>query len=93
MVADINIKWTIWPIGLWAKGEKYKVIGRLTLEDFLRAIDASLPFFMTLGWSVERVQKVLNAARDEIKDEKILLYQHVFVTPGNLRVCSQISHS
>jgi hypothetical protein len=74
---DINFKWVNWPIGPWAKGDKYKFMGRLTIEDFLGAIDVTIPIFKALGWSTEKTQALINAASDELEEQNVLLYQRV----------------
>ena len=74
---DINVKWVNWPIGPWAKGDKYKLIGQLTFEDFAGAMEVTIPMFRALGWSTEKAQALIEVAREEITEQKIHLYQRV----------------
>jgi hypothetical protein len=74
---DITIKWVHWPLGPWAKADKYKLIGRLAYEDFTGALDIVLPMFKGLGWSTEKSQVVADAARNELKEQKTNLYQKI----------------
>jgi hypothetical protein len=86
---DIHVKWVHWPIGPWAKGEKFKIMGKLTLEDFLGAVDTTVPIFKAIGWSAEKAQTLINAAIDEYKDQKILcIKEYAFAMQESLEVCS-----
>jgi hypothetical protein len=74
---DIDIKWVNWPIGSWAKGDKNKLMGRLTFENFYAGTYVTVPLFSALGWSPEKTRAVLEAARVEMMEQRVLLYQRV----------------
>jgi hypothetical protein len=74
---DIHVKWVNWPVGPWAKGDKYKLMGRLVLEDFAGAINVTVPMFKALGWTTEKAQALTDAAGSELREQKVLFYQRV----------------
>jgi hypothetical protein len=75
---DIQIKWVNWPIGPWAKHEKNKIIGRFAFIDLYEGIDASSKLVQNaLRWEPEEVQVLIAEARNEIKEQKVHLYQRV----------------
>ena len=74
----IEIKWVNWPIGPWAKHEKNKIIGKFTFADMYEAIEASAKLLQNaLGWEPEEVQVLIAEARNELKEQKVHLYQRV----------------
>lgn len=80
---DVHVKWVNWPIGPWAKGEKNKTIGKVTLLDFIAAVDSAVMLLhMVLGWTVEDTQIFTTAAMDELREQKVHLYQRIAFAYG-----------
>ncbi|KAJ8109272.1 hypothetical protein OPT61_g7585 [Boeremia exigua] len=65
----INLKTYKWPLGGWAKGAKFKLLGRYVYEDILQALPSlSLGLFTrVLHWSQEEVEVFLAECRQESK--------------------------
>jgi hypothetical protein len=74
---DVHTKWVNWPIGPWAKGDKYKAIGEMVLEDFTGAMELTVPLYKAIGWSEEKALGLVREAVKEMKDQKLLMYQPV----------------
>lgn len=64
---DINLKTYKWPCGKWAKGAKFKLLGRYVLEDLWEALPSmSLGLFTrVLNWSRDEVEVFLAECRQE----------------------------
>jgi hypothetical protein len=75
---DIQIRWYSWPIGTWAKHDKNKAIGRYLHADFSAGLDvARLLFTNVLRWSTSDVDILIAQVREEMKKQKIHLYEMV----------------
>jgi hypothetical protein len=79
---DVQTQWFNWPIGPWAKGDKYKVMGEMVLEDFTGAMEMTAPMYKAVGWSEEGALGLIREAIEEMKDQKVLLYQKVCFAYG-----------
>lgn len=66
---DINLKTHKWPVGKWAKGSKFKLLGRYVSEDLQDALPSlSLRLFTRiLNWSRDEVEVFLAECRRESK--------------------------
>ncbi|KAJ4333824.1 hypothetical protein N0V87_007300 [Didymella glomerata] len=66
---DINLKTYKWPFGKWAKGAKFKLLGRYVFEDLWDALPSlSLGLFTrVLNWSRDEVEVFLAECRRESK--------------------------
>jgi hypothetical protein len=66
---DINLKTYKWPIGKWAKGAKFKLLGRFVFEDLMDWLPSSSLglFTRVLKWSREEVEVFLSECRAEAK--------------------------
>lgn len=66
---DINLKMHKWPLGKWAKGAKFKLLGRYVFEDLWDALPSlSLGLFTrVLNWSRDEVEVFLAECRQESK--------------------------
>jgi SAM-dependent methyltransferase len=66
---DINLKTYKWPLGKWAKGAKFKLLGRYVFEDLWDALPSmSLGLFTrVLNWSRDEVEVFLAECRQESK--------------------------
>lgn len=68
---DVNVQWHKWPVGPWAKGEKYKEIGRAWAEDLKIVTRGTIALFTrVLGWSSEDFERFADDMRDEIEGGK-----------------------
>jgi trans-aconitate methyltransferase len=75
---EIHLQWYNWPIGPWAKHKKNKVIGRLTLVDFLDVITSVGPVLQKyLNWSSEEAEVLITKVRNELKEQKLHFYQPI----------------
>jgi hypothetical protein len=75
---DIHTRWYNWLIGPWAKRDKNKAIGRFLYADFYEGLDvARLLFTGVLGWSTEEIEAFIAEVRNEMKEQKIHLYERV----------------
>lgn len=66
---DINQKMYKWPAGKWAKGAKFKLLGRFVYEDLMDWLPSSALglFTRVLGWKREEVEVFLAECRAEAK--------------------------
>jgi SAM-dependent methyltransferase len=66
---DVNLKTYKWPLGKWAKGAKFKLLGRFVYEDFWDALPSlSMGLFTrVLQWSRDEVEVFLAECRQEGK--------------------------
>jgi SAM-dependent methyltransferase len=66
---EINVKTFKWPLGTWAKGSKFKLLGRFVYEDLLDWLPSSSLGLFTkiLQWSREEVEVFLAECRQEAK--------------------------
>ncbi|KAH3905008.1 hypothetical protein HBI56_217910 [Parastagonospora nodorum] len=78
---DINLKKFKWPIGKWAKGAKFKLLGRFVFEDLMDWLPSSSLglFTRVLGWSREEVEVFLSECRAEAKRKDRHYYGEVYV--------------
>jgi ubiquinone/menaquinone biosynthesis C-methylase UbiE len=57
----------IWPIGIWAKGEREKALGYWSYEDTRLFLGGTkLLFTKRLGWDIERVEQLIKEAEADI---------------------------
>ena len=67
-----------WPVGVWAKGEKNKRIGRMTAENFKDGIRSSIKMFTGLhGWTEEEFEQFAREAAEEIDGGGLKLWARV----------------
>jgi SAM-dependent methyltransferase len=80
---DINLKTYKWPVGKWAKGAKFKLLGRFVYEDLLDWLPSSALglFTRVLKWSREEVEVFLSECRTEAKRKDRHYYAEVYVNP------------
>jgi SAM-dependent methyltransferase len=66
---NIHLKTYKWPIGKWAKGAKFKLLGRFVFEDLMDWLPSSSLglFTRVLGWTREEVEVFLAECRTEAK--------------------------
>lgn len=66
---DINVKTYKWPLGQWAKGARFKLLGHYVFEDQWDALPSlSLGLFTrVLNWSRDEVEVFLASCRHESK--------------------------
>lgn len=78
---DIHCKTYKWPIGKWAKGAKFKLLGRFVFEDLMDWLPSSSLglFTRVLKWSREEVEVFLSECRAEAKRKDRHYYGEVFV--------------
>jgi SAM-dependent methyltransferase len=78
---DVNLKTYKWPVGKWAKGAKFKLLGRFVYEDLLDWLpSSSLRLFTTvLQWSREEVEVFLSECRAEAKRKDRHYYGEAYV--------------
>jgi SAM-dependent methyltransferase len=77
---EIHMHWYNWPVGPWAKHRKNKVLGKLTFVDFFEGLDSAAPLFQRfLNWSSEETQVRIAEVKNEMKEQKIHLYQRICV--------------
>ena len=75
---DIHVRWYNWPIGAWAKHDKNKTIGRFLYVDFYEGLDvARLLFTNVLKWNTEEFDALVAEVRNEMREQKIHLYERV----------------
>lgn len=75
---DVRMKYRDWPVGMWAKGEKNKKLGRLTAENFKDGIRNSIRMFTgMLGWTEEAFQVFAANATAEIDSGRFHLWVRV----------------
>jgi SAM-dependent methyltransferase len=80
---DVNLKSYKWPLGTWAKGSKFKLLGRLVYEDLwdgLPSLSLNL-FTRSLQWSREEVEVLLAECRQESKRKDRHYYIDAYVKP------------
>ncbi|UPX17159.1 uncharacterized protein EKO05_0007533 [Ascochyta rabiei] len=65
----VNVKTYKWPLGKWAKGARFKLLGRFVYEDLWDGLPSlSLGLFTrVLQWSREEVEVLLAECRQEMK--------------------------
>jgi hypothetical protein len=77
---EIYMQWYNWPVGPWAKHKKNKVLGKLTFVDFFEGLSSAGPLFQRfLNWSSEETQVRIAEVKNEMKEQKIHLYQRICV--------------
>ncbi|KAI8934044.1 hypothetical protein NX059_008811 [Plenodomus lindquistii] len=66
---DVNVKTNKWPVGKWAKGAKFKLLGRFVYEDLMGWLPSSSLglFTRVLKWKHEEVEVFLSECRTEAK--------------------------
>ncbi|KAH7357650.1 S-adenosyl-L-methionine-dependent methyltransferase [Pyrenochaeta sp. MPI-SDFR-AT-0127] len=66
---NVNVKTYKWPIGKWAKGAKFKLLGRFVYEDTMDWLPSSALglFTRVLKWTREEVEVFLAECRTEAK--------------------------
>jgi SAM-dependent methyltransferase len=64
---NINLKNYKWPVGKWAKGARFKLLGRFVYEDLIDWLPSSSLrlFTRVLKWSREEVEVFLSECRKE----------------------------
>ncbi|KAF2709258.1 S-adenosyl-L-methionine-dependent methyltransferase [Pleomassaria siparia CBS 279.74] len=69
---DVNLAVHRWPVGQWAKGDKWKRLGKFAQEDLMDWLSSGslLLFTRVLGWSRERLEVFLAEIRRELKEHK-----------------------
>ena len=78
--SEIHMQWYNWPVGPWAKHKKQKVLGKLAFVDFFEGLDSAGPLFQRfLNWSSEETQVRIAEVKNELKEQKIHLYQRICV--------------
>lgn len=73
---DIHAKHYKWPVGTWAKGAKYKLLGKFAREDILDLLSSSSLALLTrvMKWTREEVEVLLANVRNDLKFGKHLFY-------------------
>jgi hypothetical protein len=76
---DVTVLEFKWPIGTWPRDPYFKEIGLWSRENTLDALEALAlaPLTRGLGWSMERVQQLLEGARRDIGNNSIHTYWRV----------------
>jgi hypothetical protein len=76
---DANLKMCKWPVGKWAKGEKYKLLGRFVYEDLMDWLPSSSLGLFTriLKWTRDEVEVFLSECRAEAKRKDRHFYGEV----------------
>jgi hypothetical protein len=66
---NVNLKMHKWPVGKWAKGAKFKSLGRFVFEDLMDWLPSSSLglFTRVLKWSRAEVEVFLSQCRTEAK--------------------------
>jgi SAM-dependent methyltransferase len=65
---NVATREVVWPVGTWVKGEREKALGYWTHENVKLFFDgAKLLFLKRLGWDLERVEKLLKDAEEDIE--------------------------
>jgi hypothetical protein len=77
---NINLKSYKWPVGKWAKGARFKALGRFVYEDLMDWLPSSSLglFTRVLKWSREEVEVFLSECRAEAKRKDRHYYADVF---------------
>ncbi|USP76720.1 hypothetical protein yc1106_03994 [Curvularia clavata] len=77
---DINLKMYKWPVGKWAKGAKFKLLGRFVYEDLMDWLPSSSLGLFTriLKWTREEVEVFLSECRAEARRKDRHYYADVF---------------
>ncbi|KAF1934786.1 S-adenosyl-L-methionine-dependent methyltransferase [Clathrospora elynae] len=75
----VNVKTFKWPVGKWAKGAKFKLLGRFVYEDLMDWLPSSSLglFTRVLKWSREEVEVFLAECRAEAKRKDRHYYAEV----------------
>lgn len=77
---EIHVKWYNWPVGLWAKQQKNKVIGHGTLLNLQDGVASSQALFTrVLGWSLDDFNVLVADVRKEQLEQKVHLYQRICI--------------
>ncbi|KAH8696830.1 S-adenosyl-L-methionine-dependent methyltransferase [Phaeosphaeriaceae sp. PMI808] len=78
---DINLKTYKWPVGKWAKGPKFKLLGRFVFEDLMDWLPSSSLglFTRVLKWTREEVEVFLSECRAEAKRKDRHYYGDVYM--------------
>lgn len=89
---DINVKTYKWPLGKWAKGAKFKLLGRFVYEDLWDALPSlSLGLFTrTLQWTREEVEVFLAECRQESKRKDRHYYGEAYVPLASKQVMTML---
>jgi SAM-dependent methyltransferase len=66
---NVNLKMHKWPVGKWAKGAKFKLLGRYVYEDLMDWLPSSSLrlFTRVLKWSREELEVFLSQCRAEAR--------------------------
>lgn len=77
---DIHVKMYKWPVGKWAKGARFKLLGHFVYEDLMDWLPSSSLGLFTriLKWSREEVEVFLADCRQEAKRKDRHYYADVF---------------
>ncbi|RMZ66119.1 methyltransferase [Pyrenophora seminiperda CCB06] len=77
---NVNVKMYKWPVGKWAKGARFKLLGRFVYEDLMDWLPSSSLGLFTriLKWSREEVEVFLAECRAEAKRKDRHYYADVF---------------
>lgn len=78
---NVHVKTYKWPLGKWAKGAKFKLLGRYVYQDLWDALPSlSLGLFTrVLGWSRDEVEVFLAECRQEGKRKDRHFYADWYV--------------
>ncbi|KAG9186337.1 hypothetical protein G6011_02893 [Alternaria panax] len=76
----INLKSYKWPVGKWAKGARFMLLGRFVYEDLMDWLPSSSLglFTRVLKWSREEVEVFLSECRAEVRRKDRHYYADVF---------------
>ncbi|KAF1833331.1 S-adenosyl-L-methionine-dependent methyltransferase [Decorospora gaudefroyi] len=77
---DVNLKLYKWPVGKWAKGARFKLLGRFVYEDLMDWLPSSSLglFTRVLCWTREEVEVFLSECRAEAKRKDRHYYVDAF---------------
>jgi hypothetical protein len=72
---DVEQKLFSWPIGPWAKGDYYKTLGSMFVEDLMNGLDGiSLKVMTLLGWNPEDIKLFVEELRKDVVNSKMHAY-------------------
>ena len=88
--SNVTLKTYKWPVGKWAKGAKFKLLGRFVYEDLMDWLPSSSLglFTRVLKWTREEVEVFLAECRAEAKRKDRHYYADVYVARASF-----ISHA
>lgn len=78
---SIRAKRFQWPIGSWAKGDKFKLLGHLAKADLKELLPSASMAMLTrvLGWEKQKVDDFLKGVWDDVESENELFYGQWYV--------------